>query len=62
MITWPIFLAFFLAVIAVYISIKLEDAKENKKQQDIENEKIKIANLEKRKDASETINNTLKIS
>jgi len=47
MITWPIFLALFLAVIAVYFSIKHDDAKEEKMQQEEEKENLKQADLEK---------------
>lgn len=36
MITWPIFVAFVLAVIAVYFSVKAEDLRENKRKSEAE--------------------------
>ncbi len=50
MITWPIFVAFFLGVIAVYFSVKHDDENENelnksleknKKEEDIQEDRIK---------------------
>lgn len=39
MITWPIFVAFFLAVIAVYFSVKHDDEKENELNDSLEKNK-----------------------
>ena len=50
MITWPIFLALFLSIIAVYFSVKFEDSKINKKRQEKEKEELKQLDLEKRKE------------
>lgn len=37
MITWPIFIAFFLAVIAVFFSVKHDDSKEKEQKEAGEN-------------------------
>jgi len=50
MITWPIFLALFLSIIAVYLSIKIEDSKINKRRQEKEKDELKQLDLEKRKE------------
>lgn len=59
MITWPIFVGFILALIAVYVSIKVENANIKKE----ENEKLKAENkrldFEKRK---QRIENEMKSS
>lgn len=59
MITWPIFVGFILALIAVYVSIKLENANIKKE----EDEKLKAENkrldFEKRK---QRIENEMKSS
>lgn len=53
MITWPIFLALFLAAIAVYFSIKHDDAKEEKMKQAEEKENLEKENLEKNRSKTE---------
>ena len=49
MVTWPIFIALILSITAVYFSIKVEDDKVKKEQQEKETKKFKRLDLIKRK-------------
>ena len=49
MITWPIFIALFLSITAVYFSIKAEDNKVKKEKQEKEKQEYKRLDLLKRK-------------
>lgn len=56
MIVWPIFVALFLAIIAVYFSIKAEDNKAKKERRLKEDEELKQLDLLKRKERLENEN------
>lgn len=57
MITWPIFIALFLSITAVYFSVKAESNKVKKEQQEKETKEFKRLDLIKRKQRIENEKN-----